>query len=100
MPCFRRVGVNRLAEVGDVGNVFGFLGRGGHAELDGAGEVVEDFAPGGIIGGAAAMALVDDDQVEEIAGDVLEDLVFFVRAGDGLIEAEVNFVGRDRSCGS
>ena len=61
----QRVGVDRLAEVVDVRDVFGFLRRGGQADLGGAGEVVEDFAPGGILRGAAAMALVDHDQVEE-----------------------------------
>src|SRR3989338_3187051 len=39
------------------------------------------------------MAFVDDDHVEKTARDMLENLVFFVRAGDGLIQAEVNFVG-------
>jgi hypothetical protein len=34
--------------------------------LDGRGEVVENGAPGGFVVGAAAMALVDDDQVEEV----------------------------------
>ena len=64
------VGVNRLAEVGDVGNVFGFLRCGGHAELNGAVEVFEDFTPGGIVRRTAAMTFVDDDQVEEVARDV------------------------------
>ena len=40
------------------------------------------------------MAFVDDDQIEEIGRDVLEDLVFFVGAGDGLIQAQIDFVGR------
>ena len=31
-----------------------------------AGKMVENFAPGRILGGAAAMALVDDDQIEEV----------------------------------
>ncbi len=33
----QRVGVDRLAEVVDVGDVLGFLGRGGQADLGGAG---------------------------------------------------------------
>ena len=42
-----RVGVDRVAEVLDVGDVLGFLGRGGQADLRGGGEVLEDLAPGG-----------------------------------------------------
>ena len=88
-----RVGVDRLAEVVDVGDVFGFLGRGGQADLRGGGEVVEDFAPGGILGGAAAVAFVDDDQVEEAGRELAVELLPLLRAGDGLIEAQVDLVG-------
>ena len=59
-----RVGVDRLAEVVDVRDVLGFLGRGGQADLRGGGEVVEDLAPGRVGRGAAAVAFVDDDQVD------------------------------------
>ena len=61
----QRVGVDRLAEVMDVRDVLRFLRRGGHADLSGRGEVLENLAPGGVFGGAAAVALVDHDQVEE-----------------------------------
>ena len=88
-----RIGVDRLAEVMDVGDVFGFLGRGGEADLGGGREVFEDLAPGGILGGAAAVALVDDDQVEEAGRELAEDLLPFFRAGDGLVQAEIDFVG-------
>ena len=56
-------------------------------------EVFEDLAPGGILGGAAAVALVDDDQVEEARRELPEQLLAFLRAGDGLIEAEIDFIG-------
>jgi hypothetical protein len=59
----------------DVGDVLRFLGRGGQADLGGAGEVVEDLAPGGVFGGAAAMAFVDDDQVEEVGRELLVDVL-------------------------
>ena len=87
------VGVNRLAEVVDVGNVLGFLRRGGQADLGGGGEVVEDFPPGGIFGGAAAMALVDHDQVEEARRELAKELLAVLGSGDGLIEAEIDLVG-------
>ena len=62
----QRVGVDRVAEVLDVGDVLGFLGRCGEADLRGGGEVFEHLAPGRIIGRTAAVALVDDDEVEEV----------------------------------
>ena len=77
----------------DVGDVFGLLGRGGEADLGGGGEVLEDLAPGGILGGAAAVALVDDDQVEEAGRELAEELLALLRAGDRLVEAEVDLVG-------
>ena len=88
-----RVGVDRLAEVVDVGDVLGFLRRGGQADLGGGGEVFEDFAPGRILRGAAAMALVDHDQVEEAGRELAEELLPLLRAGDRLIEAEIDLVG-------
>jgi hypothetical protein len=38
------------------------------------------------------MALVHDDQVEEVRGELLVDVLLFLGAGDGLIEAEVDLV--------
>jgi hypothetical protein len=37
----------------------------------GAAEVVQDLAPGRVIGGAAAVAFVDHDQIEETGGNCL-----------------------------
>ena len=78
----------------DVGDVFGFLGRGGQADLRGGGKVVEDFPPGRIFGGAAPVAFVNDDQVEEARRELAEELLPLFRAGDGLIEAEIDLIGR------
>ena len=61
-----RVDVDRLAEVGVGVHVVLALGRGGEAELHGGREVVEDAAPVAFVVRAAAMALVDDDEVEEV----------------------------------
>ena len=58
-----------------------------------AGKIVEDFTPGGILGGAATVAFVDYDQVEEVAGELLVDVHLFFSAGDSLIERQVDFVG-------
>ncbi len=90
MPWLQRVGVDRIAEVLDVGNVLGFLRRGGQADLRGGGEVLQHLAPGGVVGGAAAMALVHDDQVEEVRRELLVDVLLFLGAGDGLVERKVD----------
>ena len=90
----QRVAVDRLAEVVDVRDVLGLLRRRRHADLRGAREVVEDLAPGRILGRAAAVALVDDDEVEEVGGQLLEQLLAILRTGDGLVEPEVDLVRR------
>ena len=61
--------------------------------MHGAAEVVEHRPPGGILGGAAAVAFVDDDEVEEIRAELAVDVPFFLGAGDGLVEREVDLVG-------
>jgi hypothetical protein len=94
MPC-EAVGVDRVAEV-EVGvAVFVAQRRGGHAELVGGLEVFEDFAPVGFFLRAAAMALVHDDQVEEVAGEFLVEAGAALVAGDGLIGGEVEFAAED-----
>src|SRR5438046_313402 len=75
-----RVGVNRLAEIGGVGNVFGFLGRRRHADLCCPREILEDFPPRRVLGRTAAVALVDHDQVEELARKLPVNLLAFLRA--------------------
>ena len=42
-PLLQAVGIYRFVKVGEVGNIFGFLGGGGQAELDGAGESIRGF---------------------------------------------------------
>ena len=61
-----RVDEDRLAEVGVGVHVVLALGRGGQAKLHGRGEVVQDAAPVALVVGAAAVALVNDDEVEEV----------------------------------
>ena len=39
------------------------------------------------------MALIDDDEIEEIRGKRFVDVLLFLGASDGLIEAEVNLEG-------
>ena len=61
------VGVDWGAEVFGVGDILRFLGRGGEADLSGGREVFEDLPPACIVGGAAAVTLVHDHKIEEVA---------------------------------
>jgi hypothetical protein len=53
-----RVGVHRRPEVMNVGNVLGFLRRGGRSDLGCGGKVFEDFSPGRILSGARPAAVI------------------------------------------
>jgi len=88
-----RVAGHRLAEVVNVRDVFRFFGGGSEADLRGIAEVFEDLPPGGVVGGAAAMALVNDDEIEEPRRELAEELLPILQPGDGLTEAEIDFVG-------
>ena len=87
-----RVGVNRLAEVVDVAHVLGLFGRSCHAQLNRAREVVEHLPPRGVGSGAAPVALVYDDEVEEL-GVELSEYFLAVFGHELLVEREVDFVG-------
>ena len=96
---FERVGVDGVAEVIDVGNVFGFLRGSSETDLCGTCEVVEDLAPCGVFGCAASMALVDHDHIEEVGGQFLEKFLSLFGACDRLVEAEIDLVGGvDTAC--
>ena len=66
-----RVGVERVAEIFGAGNFLGFLWRGGEADVGGAFKVFENLAPLAVFAGAAAMALVHDDEIEEVGAELL-----------------------------
>ena len=89
----QRIGVNRLAEVVDVGDLAGLLGGGGEADLGGGVEIFEDLAPGGVNRGAAPVALVDHDQIEELGRELFVDVLFLLGAADRLVEGEVDLEG-------
>ena len=87
------IGEHRLAEIGDIRDVAGFLRRGGEADLRRRGEIFEDFTPRRVLGRAAAVALVDHDQVEEAGREIAEQLLTVLRPGDCLIKAQIDLVG-------
>ncbi len=90
-PLAQAVLVDRVAEVAVGGAVVGALRRGGHAELVSQLEVVEDFAPVALVFGAAAVAFVDDDQVEEVGRVLAVEAGAALVAGEGLVGGEVEF---------
>src|SRR5438552_4090838 len=63
-PLAQRVSVDRIAKVGVGVRIVRALRRCGHAELVGRLEVAEDLAPVALVVSAAAMALIDNDQIE------------------------------------
>src|SRR5580700_881039 len=76
----------------NVGNVLGFLGRGRKSDLGSGGEIFENLPPCRIVGGAATVAFVNDDQVKEARREFPEKLLAVFWPGDGLIEPQVDLV--------
>src|SRR5262249_23736219 len=70
-----RRGGDRCAKVVDVGNVGGFSGRGGQADLRRCSKIIQNFSPGRILSGAAAVALVDHDQIKKAWGELAKELL-------------------------
>lgn len=90
----QRIGEDRRPEIIGVGDVFGLLRGRREADLRGCREVVEDLAPSRVRGRAAAVAFVDDDEVEEARRELAKQLLVLLRSRDGLVEAEIDLVGR------
>src|ERR1019366_1938416 len=85
-----------VAEVEVVVAVFSAQRRGGHAELVGRLEVFENLAPVAVFLGAAAVALINDDQVEEIGLELLVKPEPALVFGDGLVGGEIKLATEDR----
>ena len=83
-----RIDEHRLAEVGVGVDVVLALRCRRQAQLHGRREVVEDAAPVALVVGAAAMALVDDDEVEEVLRILAEIRGFPRPAHEGLEDGE------------
>src|SRR5216683_959793 len=63
---FERVDVNGVAKVGVGVHVVFALGRGSESELHSGCEIFQDAAPIALVVGTAAMAFVNDDEIEEV----------------------------------
>ena len=84
------VGVDGIAKVVDVGHLGGFLRRSGQADLGRRAEVAQDSRQAGVLGRAAAVTLIHDDEVEEVRAELLVDVALFPAAGDGLVQRQVD----------
>ena len=89
------VGVDRVAEVVVGVAVVLAQRRRGHADLEGGLEVFEDLAPVALVAGAAAVALVDDDQVEEVGRVLAVEARAALVLGDRLVDGEVHLAALD-----
>ena len=63
---FERIHKHRLTKVGVGIGIVLALGRGGQPQLHGGGKVFQNAAPAALIIGPAPVALVHDDEVEEV----------------------------------
>ena len=89
------IGVYGFVEVVEVVGILLAFGRSGQTNLRGAAEVFEHLAPCGVLLGTAAVALVNDDEVEEVRVELQVRLLLVILVADELlVERHVQFVGR------
>ena len=96
------VNVDRFPEVIDVGNVFGFLRRCGHTDLDCGTEILQDLSPVAVLLGGTAVTLVHDDQVKEIrtekrrqTADRIVLFPFIIPVRKLMVQREIDLMGSD-----
>ena len=70
--------------------------RGRHANLICGLEVLEDLAPATLVARATPVALVDDDQVEEVACVLLEEARAALATSERLVDGEVHLAALHR----
>jgi len=94
-PLSETVLVDRVPEV-QIG-VAGLLAqrRGGHPELDRRLEVLQDDPPGTLVPRAPAVALVHDDEVEEVGREGPEEPHAALVLGERLVDPEVHLPALD-----
>ena len=82
--------VDRIAEVRVGVDIVLPAWRGGHAELGRRLEPLQDLAPVAVVAGAAPMAFVDDDEIEEVSRVLPVEARPALVAGDALTGREVH----------
>ena len=82
--------IDRIAEIRVGVDVVLAARRGGHADLGCGLEPLQDLAPVAVVAGAAPMALVDDDEIEEVSRVLPIETRPALVAGDALIGREVH----------
>jgi hypothetical protein len=68
---------------------------GGHADLCGRGEIIEDFPPVALFAGAAAVALIHDDEVEKVVWKFLVEPGPVGVRRDGLVGGKIHLATFD-----
>src|ERR1700686_624373 len=77
----------------NIGNVLGLLGCGRESDLGRGREVSKNLPPCRIVGGAAAMTLINYDQIKKAGREFPEELLPFLLSCDGLVESQIYLVG-------
>ena len=89
---FQAVGVDGFTEIVDIRLVSCFFRCGGHAELDGAIEILQDLAPVAVVLGAATVALVNNDEVEESGLEEFLVVLAALLTNQLLVQGEIDLV--------
>ena len=92
---FQTVGIDRVSEIAQIGDVFCLFRCGSHADLGGVGEVLQNPPPAAFLLGRAPVALIHDDQVKEVGREELTEVLLVVVSHQLLVEGEVHLVGGD-----
>ena len=90
------VGVERIAEVRVRVAVVLPQRRRGHADLECGLEIFQDLAPVALVAGAAAVALVHDDEVEEVSRELSVQARPPLVPRDRLVGREIHLAALDR----
>src|SRR5690606_26321206 len=90
---FERVGINRITKVFGAGNRFGFLRCGGKANVGGSFKIFQNLTPGTVFRGATTVALIDNDQIEEIRTEFAISVLVFIVVGQPLIQRQIYLIG-------
>ena len=89
------IGINGIAKVVNVGNVFSFFRCGCHTNLCGGFEIFQNHAPAAFFLCGASMTLIYNDQVEEVRLEQLAEMFFALVTNQLLIQRKINLMRGD-----